>query len=88
MMTIKEMTEKITEIEKRDEISIHFVYETYQRVYGFYVYRGNARLVRRFPVDEMVNWSIEDFEAQLERMSDEIWEFVKFKGRKTCEVVE
>lgn len=88
MMTIKEMTEKITEIEKRDGIAIIFTYETSNRTYCFCTYKGNAKLVRRFPVDEMVKWAIEDFEAQLERMSDEIWEFVKFKGRKTKEVVE
>jgi hypothetical protein len=88
-MTIKEMTEKIIEVEKRDGLTIHFAYETDKRAYGFYVYRDNARLVRRFPVDEMVKWAIEDFEAQIERMSDEIWQFINYnKSRKIKEVVE
>lgn len=91
-MTVQEMTDKVIEIEKRDELVIHFAYEPKEQMYGFYVFKDHARLVRRFPVEEISKWHIEDFEAQLERMSDEIWAFVaRHRYRKvsqTKEVVE
>lgn len=88
-MTIEKMTNAITELEKVHGVSIYVGYDTDTRSFEFGMYKKNARLIRRFSVEEIVNWAIEDFEAQLERMADEICTAIELRGKsKTCEVVE
>lgn len=85
-MTIKEMADKTVEIEKAHGVSVYVGYNTDTKWFEFCMYKKNARLVRRFSTDEMIKWDIDDFEAQLERMADEICSAVEY--HKTKEVVE
>lgn len=74
-MTIKEITEKILEIEKRYGVVIYFTYEPLLRRYDIrMVYRG-MNYYNGIAIDAISRWTIDDFNAKLEEMVDYVFKF-------------
>ena len=81
-MTVREMSEKISEIEKDKKVSIYFKYDHYCQQYFFKMYKKDTMLEKSVPVAEIITWSIDILEEHLCNMADKLNSFYSREAKR------